>query len=111
LAESDEEILERVRVLVTATFQEEIAGKLPESFTESGLAPSDRKRLIDQLADDYVSCFQGAIVEYAATNGLELSELVSPDGSVGFKGDSGTDFSQLLVPCIQTARQAAGFVD
>ncbi len=73
LAEGDEEILERVRVLVTATFQEEIAGKLPESFTESGLAPSDRKRLIDQLADDYVSCFQGAIVEYAATNGLELA--------------------------------------
>jgi hypothetical protein len=111
LAEGNEETLEKVRSLVTASFEDEIADKLPESFRKSGLAPSDQERVIEQLADDYVDCFQDAIVEYAATNEIALSDLVATDGSVSFKGDSGTDFNELLVPCIDAARQAARLIE
>ena len=110
-AQSDEEILETLRTLTAKTFREQISNDLPESFQNSGLAPADKERIVLQLSEDYVACFEGAIVEYAAVIGVPLSDLVSSDGSIHFDGDSGTDFEQLLVPCLQAARQGAGLTN
>lgn len=110
-SQGDEEILETVRALVAETFDEQIATDLSESTQMNGLAPSDKERLIQQLSDDYVACFENAAVEYSIRQDIPLSDLVSSDGSITFKGDSGTDFEQLLVPCLQAARQAAGLIN
>ncbi len=106
-AQSDEEILETLRTSVTEVYLEGLPNELPESFLNSGLSPMDKERIVRQLANDCASCFVDAVVGYAALNDVPLSDFVA-DGVVSFDRDSGSEFEQLLAPCILAARQAAG---
>ena len=81
---------------------------LPESFRNSGLAPSDKERLVQQLANATATCFVVALVEYATLNDVPLSDLVSDDGSIIFERGSGYQFEQLLNPCVLRAWEVAG---
>ena len=107
-AQSDEEILETLRTSITQTYLQQLPNDLPESFLNSGLSPSDKERLVQQLANDGAACFVDAVVSYATQNDVPLSGFVSDDGLISFDGDSASEFEQLLAPCILAARQAAG---
>jgi len=63
-AQSDEEILEVVRANATKVFQEQASWTLPRSFHESGLAPSDKEELIEQLANASGTCLAEALAAY-----------------------------------------------
>ncbi len=107
-AQSDEEILETLRTSVTKNFLAQASWVLPESFLNSELSPSDKERLILQLANDTANCLADALVEYATLNDVPLSDLVSSDATIHFDGDSGREYEQLLDPCISHAWEAAG---
>jgi len=107
-SQSDAEIVETVRTGVTKVFLEQASWALPESFLNSDLPPSEKERLILQLANDTANCYEDALVEYAALNDVSLSDLVSSDGTIHFDGDSGKEFEPLLLPCISRAWEAAG---
>ena len=107
-AQSNEEILETLRTSITETYLEQLPKDLPESFRNSGLSPSDKERLVQQLANNGAACFVDAVVEYAALYEIPISNFVSSEGTIHFDGDSATEFEQLLAPCILAARQAAG---
>ena len=109
-AQSDEEILERLRASVTEVYLEELPDELPESFRKSGLAPLDRERIIKQLADDCATCFVDAVTKYAARFEVPIAEFVA-DGVVTPGPGLAGEFEQLLNPCIFAARQAAGIVE
>ena len=106
-AQSDEEILETLRTSATKIFLEQASWVLPESFHNSELSPSDKERLILQLANDTANCLADALVEYATLNDVPLSDLVSSDATIHFDGDSGKEYGQLLDPCISHAWEAA----
>jgi len=107
-SQSDKDILETVRASVTKIFLEQASWVLPESFRNSGLAPSDKERLVQQLANATATCFVDALVEYATLNDVPLSDLVSDDGSIIFERGSGYQFEQLLNPCVLRAWEVAG---
>ncbi len=107
-SQSDKEILETVRGSVTNIFLEQASWVLPESFRNSGLAPSDKERIVQQLANATATCMVDALVEYAALNDVPLSDMVSDDGSFNLKGGSGYEYEQLLNPCILRAWEVAG---
>ena len=64
-AQSDEEVLETLRTLITETYLEQLPNDLPESFLNSGLSPSDKERLMQQLANEGAACFVDAVVGFA----------------------------------------------
>ncbi len=107
-SQSDKDILEAVRASVTKIFLEQASWVLPESFRNSGLAPSDKERLVQQLANATATCFVDALVEYANLNDVPLSDLVSDDWSITFEGGTGYEFEQLLNPCVLRAWEVAG---
>jgi hypothetical protein len=107
-AQSDEEILERLRTSVTRVFLEQASWVLPESFHNSELPASDKERIVLQLATDTANCLADAAVEYATLNNIPLSELVSSDATIRFDGDSVKEFNQLYDPCISRVWKAAG---
>ncbi len=107
-AQSDEEIIETVRTSAAEIFLEQMSITVPESFLNSGLSPSDKERLMLQLANDSADCLADAVVEYAALYDVPISDFVSSEGTIHFDGDSGSEFEQLLNPCILNAWQAAG---
>ncbi len=107
-AQSDEEIIETVRTSAAEIFLEQMSFTVPESFLNSGLSPSDKERLMLQLANDSADCLADAVVEYAALYDVPISDFVSSEGTIHFDGDSGWGFEQLLNPCILIAWQAAG---
>ena len=108
-SQSDEEILETVRANATKIFLEQASWTVPDSFHNSGLAPSDKERLIEQLANASGACLADALAEYAKTTDVPLSEMVSEDGSFGLKGDgSSSEFNLNLDTCIERAWEAVG---
>jgi hypothetical protein len=107
-AKSDEEIIETVRTSAAEIFLEQISITVTESFLNSGLSPSDKERLMLQLANDSADCLADAVVEYAALYDVPISDLVSSEGTIHFDGDSGSEFEQLLNPCVLIAWQTAG---
>ena len=108
-SQSDEEILELVRANAEKVFLEQASWTLPKSFHESGLAKSDKERLIEQWANDSASCLADALATYAKTTTTPLSEMVNDDGSFGLKGDgSSSDFQVFLDSCIERAWEAVG---
>ena len=108
-AQSDEEILETVRANAAAIFLEQASFTLPDFFYSSGLAPSDKARLIEQWADASGACLADALAEYAKTTDVPLSEMVDEDGSFGLNGDgSKSGFNLELDTCIERAWEAVG---
>ena len=107
-SQSDEEILEKVRASATNTFLEQASWTLPESFHNSGLAPSDKERLVEQLANASATCLADALATYANSTDVPLSELVSDDGSFSLKGGSSSEFELFLTTCIGRAWEAVG---
>lgn len=108
-AQSDEEILETVRANAIQIYLEQASWTLPDSFHNSGLAPSDKERLIEQWADDSGTCLAEALAEYAETTDVPLSEMVSEDGTFSLKGGgSKAQFEVSLDACIQRAWAAVG---
>ncbi len=108
-SQSDEELLERVRANAAKGFLEQASWTLPKSFHESGLARSDKEKLIEQWADDSAACLADALATYSKTTDTPLSEMVNDDGSFGLKGDGSTsDFDLFLNTCIERAWEAIG---
>ncbi len=105
---SDIDILETVRASVTKIFLEQASWVLPESFQRSGLAPSDKERIVQQLANDTATCLVDSLVEYADSNDIPLSDLVSDEGSFTLKRGSGYEYDLSLEPCIRRAWEVAG---
>ena len=105
-AQSDEEILETVRANGTKIYLEQASWTLPESFHNSGLAPSDKERLIEQWTNASAACLADALAEYAETTDVPLSDMVNDDGSFSLKGDgSSAEFNLNLETCIERAWQ------
>ena len=109
-AQSDEEIIEAIRTSIAETLLEQSPDTLPQSFKESGLAPSDKERLMLQLANDGAVCFTDSLIKYATLKGVPISDFVSEtsEGEIQFEGVSGREFEHLWLPCILAVRQAAG---
>lgn len=107
-SQSDEEILNKVRSSATKVFLEQASWTLPESFRESGLAPSDKERLVKQLANASATCLVDALAEYANSTDVPLSEMVADDGSFTLKGGAGHEFDLFLSTCIERAWEAVG---
>ena len=108
-AQSDQEILETVRANGTKIYLEQASWTLPESFHNSGLAPSDKERLIEQWANASAACMVDALAKYAESTDVPLSEMVNDDGSFSLKGDgSSSEFNLNLETCIERAWQTVG---
>jgi hypothetical protein len=108
-SQSDQEILETVRANGTRIYLEQASWTLPESFHNSGLAPSDKERLIEQWANASAACMVDALAKYAESTDVPLSEMVNDDGSFSFKGDgSSSEFNLNLETCIERAWQTVG---
>ena len=103
-AQSDEQVLETVRANATKIFLEQASWTLPDSFQKSGLAPSDKERLIEKWANASGACLADALAEYAKTTDTPLSDMVNEDGSFSLKGDgSSSEFQVFLDSCIERA--------
>ncbi len=108
-SQSDQEILETVRANGTRIYLEQASWTLPESFHNSGLAPSDKERLIEQWANASAACMVDALAKYAESTDVPLSEMVNDDGSFSLKGDgSSSEFNLYLDTCIERAWEAVG---
>jgi len=108
-SQSDQEILETVRANGTKINLEQASWTLPESFHNSGLAPSDKERFIEQWANASAACMVDALAKYAESTDVPLSELVNDDGSFSLKGDgSSSEFNLNLETCLERAWAAMG---
>ena len=108
-AQSDQEILEKVRSNGAKIYLEQASWTLPESFHKSGLAPSDKERLIQQWADAFANCLADALSKYSESTDVPLSQMVNDDGSFSLKGDgSSSEFNLNLETCIERAWQTIG---
>ena len=108
-SQSDQEILETVRANATRTYLEQASWTLPESFHKSGLAPSDKERLIEQWANASAACLVEALATYAESTDVPLSEMVNDDGSFSLKGDGfSSEFNLNIETCIEIAWQNVG---
>ena len=108
-AQSDQEILEKVRANGAKIYLEQASWTLPESFHKSGLAPSDKERLIEQWANASAACLADALAKYAETTDVPLSDMVNDDGSFSLQGDgSSSEFNLNLETCIERAWQRIG---
>ena len=108
-SQSDEEILELVRVNAAEGYLEQAESTLPKSFYDSGLAPTDRKIFIEQWANDSAACLADALATYANTTETPLSEMVNDDGTFSLEGDgSSSEFHVFLDSCIERAWAAVG---
>jgi len=108
-SQSEQEILETVRANGTKIYLEQASWTLPESFHNSGLAPSDKERLIEQWANASAACMVDALAKYAESTDVPLSEMVNDDGSFSLKGDgSSSEFNLNLETCIERAWQTVG---
>ena len=108
-SQSDAEILEKVRANAARIYLEQASFTLPTSFHESGLAPSDKKRLVEKWANDSAACFADALALYASTSDIPLAELV--DENLTFSLDGGgpsSEFSVFLDTCLASAWEAVG---
>jgi len=108
-AQSDEEILELVRTNATKVYLEQASWTLPETFHESGLAPSDKDRLIKEWAEASGDCLADALVTYSKTTETPIAEMVSDDGSFVLKGEGlSSEFDLHLTSCLERTWEAIG---
>ncbi|MEM7504437.1 MAG: hypothetical protein AAF417_20535 [Pseudomonadota bacterium] len=93
----------------TAIFLQQASWTLPDSFHNSGLAPSDKERLIEEWVDESSRCLANALAAYARTTDVPLAEMVSEDGSFRLLGDGATsEFRLRLATCVERAWAAVG---
>ena len=105
----DEEIFEMVRASAKEVFLEQASGTLPEYFHDSGLAPSDIERHIEQWASACATCLADALATHANSIDGPLSEMISDDGSFSLEGDGpSSEFFVSLDSCIKRAWAAVG---
>lgn len=109
-SQSDEELLKIVRANAAKIYLEQASFTLPKSFHNSGLAPSDKKKIIQQWAHESAICHSDALAAYANENDIPLSELVSGDGTYGFGFGSPTDWERHLKSCLALTWEAVGAV-
>lgn len=107
-AQSDEQLIENLRSSAAATFLAQASWTLPDSFHNSGLVKSEKDKIIRQLAADSADCLADSLVTYAVEADVPVSDLVSSDGVIEFKGNSGQKYSQLVEICIAKVWEAAG---
>jgi hypothetical protein len=108
-AQSDDEILEKVRANGVEIYLEQASWTLPESFHNSGLAETDKERLIEQWANASAACMTDALAKYAESSDVPLLEMVNDDGSFSLKGDGSlSEFNLTVETCIERAWQAVG---
>ena len=107
LAQSDEELIETVRNSAKELFLEQ-PPTVPESFRDSGLAPSDKERIMQQVASDSADCLADTVAEFSAAYDVPISDMVSSDGTIRPSGNSAGQFTSMLNECIVLAWQAAG---
>ena len=110
-AETDHEIVERVRASIHKIFVDQASWALPDYFWNNDLAESDKEKIVQELAKGSAGCFVDAIVAYAEQTKIPLSQLVRDNNTVSFKGGEASDFLQLYEPCILTVWEAAGVGD
>ena len=60
-AQSDQEIPDTVRANATKIYLQQASWTLPESFNTSGLAPSDKAKLMEQWANASAACLADAL--------------------------------------------------
>lgn len=93
----------------TNVYLEQASWTLPDSFHSSGLAPSDKEKLIEEWASESGRCLANALAEYAATTDVPLAEMVSADGSFSLLGDgAASEFKLRLERCIERSWAAVG---
>lgn len=107
-SQSNEEMLEKVRSNGVKGYLEQASFTLPESFHQSGLAPPDKKKLIEQWASASANCHVEALAAYANANDVPLSELVSDDGTYSFGATVPTDWELHLTSCLARSWEAIG---
>jgi hypothetical protein len=107
-SQSDEEILEAVRANATKIYLEQASWTLPETFHNSGLAPSDKERLIEQWAKASANCLADGLEKYAKSSDVPLSEMVNDDGSYSLKGGPDHEHDLYVSTCIERAWEAVG---
>jgi len=108
-AQGDQKILDAVEANAKTIFLDQASWTLPESFHNSGLAPSDKDRLIEQWADDSAACLVDALAKYAESTDVPVSELVDDDLTFGLEGgDSYDEFNVTLKTCSERAWAAIG---
>ncbi len=107
-SQGDVELLEKVRANAVKIYVEQASFTLPESFHNSGLAPSDKKKLVEQWANNSAICHVDALAAYATTNDVPLSELISDDGTYGFGFGVPADWDLHLKSCLARTWKAVG---
>jgi len=107
-SQSDAVILELVRANARKVALEQASWTLPESFHNSGLAPSDKERLVEQWANASATCLADALATYANATNIPLRDLVSDDGTFSLKGGPSSEFDLSVATCIERAWEAVG---
>ena len=107
-SQSDGELLRKVRANAMKIYLEQASVTLPESFHNRALAPADKKRLIEQWANDSAVCHADALSTYATSNDVPLSKLVFDDGTYGFGFGVPAEWEAQLNSCLAPIWQAVG---
>ena len=107
-SQSDPELLERVRANAAEVYLDQASFTLPDYFHSSGLAPSDKKKLIEQWADASGHCHAEALAAYVDASRISLSEIVSDDGTYSFGKTVPADWERHLTTCLAKAWEGIG---
>lgn len=107
-AQSDEEILEKVRDNATQIYMEQASFTPPKAFHESGIAPSDRDSLIEKWAYDSATCLANALALYAKAIDAPIAELVNDDLSFSLQEGSADEYIVYRDSCLASAWEAVG---
>ena len=100
-AQSDEDLLARVRLSAVNAYIEQASFTLPDSFDKRDLTPEERKRTIHRWARESAACHSDSLAVYAENNQISLAELVSEDGTYGFSGGVSADWEEHLYSCLR----------
>ncbi len=110
-ASEDELLLEEFREMLAKNISAAMADQFRSDLKDTGLPPSDVKRIVADLEDTVAACFLDSLVEYAQIHETPLADLIVERGSemaIRFEGDEGVEFEELLIPCLNAARAEAG---
>ena len=108
LATDDELLLEELRESLEKGIGSEMADRFRSELKESGMAPIDAERIVEELVDASVVCFVGSLVKHAQTHETPLADLVHEfEDEMGI-APVGGDFEDLLNRCLNAVRLEAG---